>query len=590
MLDPPLPHNPDYLAKDYESFRRLMLDHLTVAAPGIAIEDASVEATLIEALAYVGDYLSYYQDAVATEACLMTARQRISVRRHARLLDYHPSEGCSARVWVQLEAAGDHVEVPKGTALLTKIPQIDAVRVSGDYQAPGREVFETMHDAVLVRAHNRMALSDPGAPPSPGHTEARLAGSLSRLALGQVLVFRHSTERRAHAVRLAMVSAEAESTAIAWHDEDAFPADMPVGGTWEILGNVVLADHGRSHSRPLPAVGREGVSELSIDCPDLAYAVPYRHDEALGRAAAQAIRQDARAAEPALALRERAAFVTDAALARRPVWTGGREIVHAGQFDRGFAVEAAGDGRLTLRFGDGTHGRRLQPDWDYIVDYRSGRGTGGNIGPNTLAHIVTGDDRIVAVTNPLAASGGADPETLDEIRAQAPLAADVQRRCVTEADYVAVTNRFPGVRASTARRDWTLARSAVSIHVARQWDRAWDPAFAARLLDYLAAFQMIADEVALFGADYVSPVVALELEVEPGRPPADIVAAVRGRLIAALTFDFGEALDPARLVAVANEVPGVIAARAPGAPLKVESTEIIRLEPARIEIGLRLDR
>jgi hypothetical protein len=589
VIDPPPPHNPDYLAKDYESFRGLMLDHLMAVAPGTAVDVAGVEATLIEALAYVGDYLSYYQDAVATEACLMTARRRISVRRHARLLDYHVSEGCSARVWVQLQAAGDHVEVPKGTALLTKIPQIDAVRVPGDYAAPGREVFETLHDAVLIRAHNVMALSDPRAPPRAGHTQARLAGSLARLAAGDVLIFRHSAELRAHPVRLASVSAEAGSTAIAWHDEDALPADMPAGGTWEVLGNIVLADHGRSDSQPLPPARREGMPELSIDCPELAYAVPYRHDEAIGRSAARAMRQDPRAAEPALVLRETAAFLTDAALARRPVWTGRREIIHAGQFDRCFAVEAHGDGRLTLRFGDGLHGRRLQPDWGYSVGYRSGRGTGGNIGPNTLAHIVTDDDRILAVTNPLAATGGADPETLDRVRAQAPLAADVQRRCVTDSDYVAITNRFPGVRASSARRDWTPARSLVSIHVARRWDRQWDRAFCAGLLDYLAAFQLVGDELALSGADYVAPIVALELEVEPGRPRSDIVAAVRARLTG-LTFEFGETLDPARLVAVAEEVPGVIAARAAGTPLTVAPAEIIRLDPARIEIGARLGR
>jgi hypothetical protein len=39
---------------------------------------------LVELLAYVGDQLSYYQDAVANEAYLETARQRISVKRHTR--------------------------------------------------------------------------------------------------------------------------------------------------------------------------------------------------------------------------------------------------------------------------------------------------------------------------------------------------------------------------------------------------------------------------------------------------------------------------------------------------------------------------
>jgi hypothetical protein len=59
-----------------------------------------IGVALVEVLAYTGDYLSYYQDAVATEAYLDTARQRISVRRHARLVDYFIHEGCNARAWL----------------------------------------------------------------------------------------------------------------------------------------------------------------------------------------------------------------------------------------------------------------------------------------------------------------------------------------------------------------------------------------------------------------------------------------------------------------------------------------------------------
>ena len=55
----------------------------------------------------MGDYLSYYQDATATEAYLGTARQRVSVRRHARLLDYAMHDGCNARVWVQVRVTSD---------------------------------------------------------------------------------------------------------------------------------------------------------------------------------------------------------------------------------------------------------------------------------------------------------------------------------------------------------------------------------------------------------------------------------------------------------------------------------------------------
>ena len=53
-------------------------------------------------LAYVGDQLSYRQDAVTTEGYLNTCRLRTSARRHARLVDYLMHDGCNARAWVQV--------------------------------------------------------------------------------------------------------------------------------------------------------------------------------------------------------------------------------------------------------------------------------------------------------------------------------------------------------------------------------------------------------------------------------------------------------------------------------------------------------
>ena len=65
----------DYLAKDYESFRQLILDRFALNVPSWTethIPDIGI--ALVELLAYVGDQLSYHQDAVATEAYLDTAR------------------------------------------------------------------------------------------------------------------------------------------------------------------------------------------------------------------------------------------------------------------------------------------------------------------------------------------------------------------------------------------------------------------------------------------------------------------------------------------------------------------------------------
>ena len=109
-----------YLAKDYASFRQLILDRLALIMPEWQerhVPDLGI--ALVELLAYTGDHLSYYQDAVATEAYLDTARQRVSVRRHARLVDYAMHEGCNARAWVHIEAGDDQELDPVKTAFIT---------------------------------------------------------------------------------------------------------------------------------------------------------------------------------------------------------------------------------------------------------------------------------------------------------------------------------------------------------------------------------------------------------------------------------------------------------------------------------------
>ncbi len=129
----------DYLAKDYESFRGLILDRLAQTAPGWTerhVPDLGI--ALVELLAYVGDQLSYAQDAVGTEAYLETARRRISVQRHCRLVDYRLHEGCNARAWLTLTTDAEEVELDPTElvfattdASLTAAPELSAGDVAG---------------------------------------------------------------------------------------------------------------------------------------------------------------------------------------------------------------------------------------------------------------------------------------------------------------------------------------------------------------------------------------------------------------------------------------------------------------------------
>ena len=181
----------NYLAKDYESFRRLILDRLALVMPGWQERHApDVGIVLVELLAYTGDYLSYYQDAVATEAYLDTARQRISVRRHARLVDYRLHEGCNARAWVSVETDTDF-DLTEGDFYFITRPA-EAPQPLGDVitrqdlaTVPGHlyEVFEPLwpRSLTLYRDHSRIAFytwEDAACCLPRGSTSATLLGQL----------------------------------------------------------------------------------------------------------------------------------------------------------------------------------------------------------------------------------------------------------------------------------------------------------------------------------------------------------------------------------------------------------------------------
>lgn len=159
-----------YLAKDYAGFRRLLLDRLALIMPDWAERHApDLGITLVEVLAYVGDQLSYYQDAVATEAYLDTARQRISVRRHVRLVDYQLHEGCNARAWVCVGTDIDVEEIDpndiffitghdEDLPLDTRVLDLDDLR---DVRPDRYEVFEPVsrdQPIVLYQAHSSISL------------------------------------------------------------------------------------------------------------------------------------------------------------------------------------------------------------------------------------------------------------------------------------------------------------------------------------------------------------------------------------------------------------------------------------------------
>lgn len=106
----------DYLARDFWSFRRALLDFAAERYPGWSEPlEADQAVMLMEIMAALGDEFAYTQDRYAREAALPTATQRHSRSGLARLVDYFPDPGLAAEtelaVWI---AAGAGVEVQPG--------------------------------------------------------------------------------------------------------------------------------------------------------------------------------------------------------------------------------------------------------------------------------------------------------------------------------------------------------------------------------------------------------------------------------------------------------------------------------------------
>lgn len=155
----------DYLARDYTSLRTLLLDRLSLLIPDWSERHvADLGITLVELLAYAGDRLSYYQDAVATEAYLATARQRVSVRRHARLVDYWMHEGTNARAWLCLTANTElTIDLDDVCFVASDMPPSDTTMTPEDLaELPelSRKVFEPIVVADpqfrVLPEHNRL--------------------------------------------------------------------------------------------------------------------------------------------------------------------------------------------------------------------------------------------------------------------------------------------------------------------------------------------------------------------------------------------------------------------------------------------------
>jgi predicted phage baseplate assembly protein len=128
-------------------------------------------------------------------------------------------------------------------------------------------------------------------------------------------------------------------------------------------------------------------------------------------------------------------------------------LVNAGADERCYTTQTDDAGHVTVVFGDGVHGARLPTGLQNVTSvYRNGIGRGGNVKKDQVTLLMTRPLGVKEVINPIAASGGADPESRDDARGNVPLALLALDRLVSVPDYEAFTRTFAGIGKANATR------------------------------------------------------------------------------------------------------------------------------------------
>lgn len=133
-------------------------------------------------------------------------------------------------------------------------------------------------------------------------------------------------------------------------------------------------------------------------------------------------------------------------------WTRVDSFLDSGPTDRHYVVLVDEADRATLRMGDGVNGAVPPASGAVLVEYKTGGGEDGNVEAGTLVKFEPGSwsDSLgnpvtVSVTNALAASGGADRETVAQARERAPRSLRVLNRTVARQDFEDAAVQVSGV-------------------------------------------------------------------------------------------------------------------------------------------------
>jgi len=221
---------------------------------------------------------------------------------------------------------------------------------------------------------------------------------------------------------------------------------------------------------------------------------------------------------------------------------------------------------------------------------------------------------ITGVINPMAATGGRNPETLESVRQHAPQAFRKQERAVTEDDYTEVLKRHPQVQHAIAAKRWTGSWYTMFVTVDRLGGLEMDSEFENEIVGFLEKYRLAGYDLEINEPIYVPLQISLDICIKDryfkGEVLEQLVDTFSNRVNAdgrkgffhPDNFTFGQPLYLSRVYEAAMAVDGISSVRVTtfqrwakvaadeikDGVIKVDQTEIVRLDndPSKAENGM----
>ncbi|ULQ53241.1 hypothetical protein [Flavihumibacter fluvii] len=507
----------DYLARDFWSFRRALLDFASLRYPKwLDRLEADAGIMMAELMSAAGDEMAYYQDRINREAYLETATQRRSMRAHAHLVDYYLHDGRGASTWLD-------IQVGAGMGVLMLSPGTGVYAAADDNTLVHFEIGNSIRERLAVPAINfkvdiacnvfKPHIWDDDLLCLPvGSTELYLEGDqtgvlhLDDLSLGPlhpgkwVLLQTNPVDpaqpARAQMVRITSITKTTDPvflatiTHVKWEKAQATRYEFDLKQL-SVKGNMVPATAGKTET----AFFLIGKSPESLSGAELnAFHAPV--EQSIERAAPNGnsihlkslpgsierslvfLGKDLQKTAPEIILEEMTFNgVNWVPAIGKPAWECRQTLVgihSSAPFDRHYLVDDgswlpvvnyqragynfqhrdyASGNGVSIRFGDGEFGRIPDTNTVFRVRYRLGTGTDTNV---AAAAIHFPESSSYSISNPLPAIDGLDAETANELRQSAPEAfRAITYRAVRPEDYAEAAERLPWVQKAGAVFHWT---------------------------------------------------------------------------------------------------------------------------------------